>query len=101
MLTSHLFGRSDGGADYRRVLFGGAGFVPEIESLQMWMEAAWAAGFDREGRAQLGGRVVGTTKCVFTSASETQGDALRLPRSVPGFWSPGSPQLIRVSSEDE
>lgn len=35
-------------------LFGGCGFVPDVASLQAWLECAWAAGFDPMGAEQLG-----------------------------------------------
>lgn len=44
----------------RQALFGGCGFVPDIPALQAWLECAWAAGFDRQGSEQLGGRVQAT-----------------------------------------
>jgi hypothetical protein len=56
-VASHLLAaRPDAAA----ALFGGARFVPDIASLQGWIEAAWAAGFDAPGAAQLGGGLRGT-----------------------------------------
>lgn len=38
------------------LLFGGSGVLPDVTSLQMWLERAWARGFDPAGAAQLGGQ---------------------------------------------
>ncbi|KAI8467703.1 MAG: peptidase family C78-domain-containing protein [Monoraphidium minutum] len=63
MLSSFLLARRP---DVAAVLFGGCGWLPDIPSLQAWLEAAWADGFDPPGRAQLGGGVQGTPKWVGT-----------------------------------
>eukprot|EP00882_Tetradesmus_deserticola_P032078 GHRQ01036300.1.p1 GENE.GHRQ01036300.1~~GHRQ01036300.1.p1 ORF type:complete len:107 (+),score=38.22 GHRQ01036300.1:190-510(+) len=66
MQLSHQLMR--GGAAVRQALCGGRGFVPDVASLQAWLEAAWAAGFDPGGAAMFGGSVqcsrrwVGTTE---------------------------------------
>ena len=66
MLCAHLLSLRDGRS---AALFRGAGAVPDVRSLQAWVEAAWAAGFDPEGAAQLGGALqggrtwVGATEC--------------------------------------
>ncbi|CAM9155500.1 unnamed protein product [Scytosiphon promiscuus] len=57
--------------EYRRVLFGGSGYVPGVALLQCWIERAWADGFDPEGCEQLGGHGalmgsetwIGATEC--------------------------------------
>ena len=35
-------------------LFGNCGYVPDVASLQAWLECAWTAGFDPMGAEQLG-----------------------------------------------
>lgn len=52
---------------YRSLLFGGKGIVPDILSLQLWIERAWSQGFDPEGCAQLGGEIKETTKWIGAS----------------------------------
>ena len=47
---------------YKAALFGGSGIIPDIPSLQMWIERAWRLGFDLEGAASLGGKLVGAGK---------------------------------------
>jgi hypothetical protein len=42
------------------VLFDGAGIVPTYPVLQHWIERAWAKGYDGQGCADFGGRLVGT-----------------------------------------
>jgi len=67
MLCAHLQGLA--GDPRGAALFGGGGAVPDVPSLQAWLEAAWAGGFDAEGCAQLGGVLqegrawVGATDC--------------------------------------
>ena len=66
MLCAHVLSLRDARS---RALFRGGGALPDVRSLQAWVEAAWAAGFDPEGAAQLGGALqggrawVGATEC--------------------------------------
>ncbi|KAL4436617.1 hypothetical protein ABPG75_003756 [Micractinium tetrahymenae] len=64
MMSAHLLAARP---EAREALFGGAGWVPDIPALQAWLEAAWRAGYDRQGAEQLGGRVQGTHKWVGTT----------------------------------
>ena len=50
-----IFDSSNNGAD------------PGIRRVQGWIEEAWAAGFDPDGRRQLKGKVLGTRKWIGTS----------------------------------
>jgi hypothetical protein len=69
MLAAHLLASRPGGDDAGGALFRGARALPDVMSLQAWLEAAWAAGFDPEGAEQLGRCVqrsdtwVGATDC--------------------------------------
>ncbi|WIA20637.1 hypothetical protein OEZ85_005018 [Tetradesmus obliquus] len=65
MQVSHQLMR--GNADVRAALFGGCDFVPDVASLQAWLEAAWAAGFDAGGAAMFGGSVQCSRKWVGTT----------------------------------
>ncbi|KAG2240237.1 hypothetical protein Bca52824_090998 [Brassica carinata] len=56
MQCSHLLSRRDQ-EDVKRALFGGSNFVPDIPSLQRWLELAWSSGFD------VSGKWIGTTEC--------------------------------------
>jgi hypothetical protein len=61
MLLSSLTSR----ADYRRAVWGDQqADMPSIHRLQQLIERAWAAGFDRRGAEQLGGKLVDTRKWI-------------------------------------
>ncbi|KAI3749129.1 hypothetical protein L6452_12731 [Arctium lappa] len=66
MLASHLLVQTQ---EAREVLFGGAGFVPDIPSLQRWLETAWDKGFDIAGSNDFDRKIygkrswIGTTEC--------------------------------------
>lgn len=66
MLSSHLLHERH---EAREVLFGGAGFVPDILALQRWLELAWERGFDRVGEEHFNHKIcgshnwIGTTEC--------------------------------------
>ncbi|XP_006287790.2 zinc finger with UFM1-specific peptidase domain protein [Capsella rubella] len=66
MQCSHLISHRE---EAKRVLFGGSDFVPDIPSLQRWLELAWNKGFDASGalhfKTQIYGskRWIGTTEC--------------------------------------
>lgn len=66
MLASHLLVQSQ---EAREVLFGGVGFVPDIPSLQTWLETAWEKGFDIAGSNDFDRKIcgkqswIGTTEC--------------------------------------
>jgi hypothetical protein len=49
--------------------------------IQRWIEAAWAAGFDREGCHQLGGKLYG--KSTWIGATEVRAGTLV---GGPGVW---------------
>jgi hypothetical protein len=38
--------------------------IPSIPKIQQLIEAAWAKGFDQQGREQLGNKVTNTTKWI-------------------------------------
>ncbi|XP_024961754.1 zinc finger with UFM1-specific peptidase domain protein [Cynara cardunculus var. scolymus] len=66
MLSSHLLVQRQ---EAREVLFGGAGFVPDIPLLQTWLETAWEKGFDVAGSNDFDRKIygkpswIGTTEC--------------------------------------
>ncbi|GMH09092.1 hypothetical protein Nepgr_010932 [Nepenthes gracilis] len=64
MAASHLLMKRP---EARNVLFGGCGFVPDIGSLQRWLEVAWARGFDTVGKNQFGGIIYGSKKWIGTT----------------------------------
>lgn len=66
MLSSHLIRQRQ---EARETLYGGSGFVPDIGSLQQWIELAWAKGYDTPGSHEFGQKIygkrdwIGTTEC--------------------------------------
>ncbi|KAJ7547802.1 hypothetical protein O6H91_08G105000 [Diphasiastrum complanatum] len=64
MLSSNLLSEDP---NAKATLFGGAGFVPNIQALQQWLEIAWARGFDPPGADHFGWKIYGTTKWIGTT----------------------------------
>ncbi|KAJ1400560.1 Peptidase C78, ubiquitin fold modifier-specific peptidase 1/ 2 [Sesbania bispinosa] len=64
MISSHLLVQRP---EAREALFGGAGFVPDIPSLQRWLEIAWEKGFDAPGSAQFHHVIYGSKKWIGTT----------------------------------
>ncbi|KAH9611311.1 hypothetical protein KSS87_023673 [Heliosperma pusillum] len=64
MLSSHLLRERP---EAREVMFGGSGFVPDIASLQRWLEVAWQRGFDKAGSIYFKGKVYGFRKWIGTT----------------------------------
>lgn len=64
MLSSHLIMKRKEAKD---VLFGGSGFVPDIPSLQKWLEIAWKNRFDVTGSNSFDQKVYGTKKWIGTT----------------------------------
>ncbi|WJX67912.1 hypothetical protein P8452_52338 [Trifolium repens] len=92
------------------VLFGGSGFVPDIPSLQRWLEIAWERGFDEPGSNQFNHTIygskrwIGATECAALLRSfglrarimdfgPKESESLYL--SVPGS-SVGGQDLVRI-----
>jgi hypothetical protein len=61
MLSSNLLAEDK---EARAVLFGGVGFVPDIQSIQKWLEIAWAKGFNIAGAEYFERKVHGTHKLI-------------------------------------
>ncbi|KAK2972822.1 hypothetical protein RJ640_028350, partial [Escallonia rubra] len=66
MLSSHLLKERQ---EATGVLFGGSRFIPDIASLQRWLEIAWEMGFDMLGSNDFDRKIygkrnwIGTTEC--------------------------------------
>lgn len=65
MLSSHLLHQRQ--EEVKKVLFGGKGFVPDIPSLQRWLEIAWEKGFDEPGSEHFDGKIYGLEKWIGTT----------------------------------
>jgi len=61
MLSSHLLTQRP---EAREAMFGHSGFVPDIQSLQRWLEIAWERGFDAAGADQFNHAVYGSKKWI-------------------------------------
>lgn len=68
MLSSHLLMERK---EARNVLFGGAGFVPNIASLQRWLEISWKRGFDTTGSEQFDHKIIGSRMWIGTAECAT------------------------------
>ncbi|TKY56400.1 Zinc finger with UFM1-specific peptidase domain protein [Spatholobus suberectus] len=108
MLSSHLLAQRP---EAREAMFGGSGFVPDIPSLQRWLEIAWERGFDAPGSDQFNHAIygskkwIGATDCAALLRSfglqarvvdfgPKESEALYL--SVPGS-SVGAKELVRIN----
>ncbi|KAI3471290.1 hypothetical protein Pfo_027953 [Paulownia fortunei] len=63
MLSSHLLSQRH---EAREVLYGGSGFVPNIGSLQTWLELAWEKGFDTPGSDDFDQKIYGKRNWIGT-----------------------------------
>ncbi|XP_027939505.1 zinc finger-containing ubiquitin peptidase 1 [Vigna unguiculata] len=61
MLSSHLMTQRPAA---REAMFGRSGFVPDIPSLQRWLEIAWERGFDAPGAEQFNHVIYGSKKWI-------------------------------------
>ncbi|XP_073106215.1 uncharacterized protein [Elaeis guineensis] len=68
MLSSHLLTQRQ---EARDVLFAGSGFVPDIPSLQRWLEIAWERGFDTFGSKSFDHKIYGSKKWIGTTECAT------------------------------
>ncbi|AED93349.1 unnamed protein product [Arabidopsis thaliana] len=64
MQCSHLLSHRE---EAKRVLFGGSNFVPDIPSLQRWLELAWNKGFDVSGALHFDNRICGSKRWIGTT----------------------------------
>nr|GEX29786.1 hypothetical protein [Tanacetum cinerariifolium] len=99
MLSSHLLFQRQ---EVKPLLFDGSGFVPDIPTLQTWLESAWDKGFDTPGANHFNGNIsgkrawIGTTECAalfrsfglrarivdFTTSSTETSSSKSTPRLV-------------------
>ncbi|MCL7032618.1 hypothetical protein MKW94_018920 [Papaver nudicaule] len=96
MLCSHLLTRREG----KEAMFGGLGFVPDIASLQRWLEIAWKRGFDAVGSNLLGNKVYGTDKWISTAECATLFRSFGLRARIVDFGSK-EPRAEPMTSLDD
>ena len=67
--------------------------VPNVFSLQQWLEHAWQKGIDTDGAAQLGGSVYGTNKWIGATDVAACLRGMRVPAQVLDFHADDDPSL--------
>lgn len=90
MLSSHLLKQRP---EAREVLFGGSGFVPDIPSLQRWLEIAWDKKFDTVGSSHFHNEVYGAKKWIGTTECATLFRSFGLRARIVDFDSTESSDL--------
>lgn len=100
MLSSHLLRLRK---EARDVLFGGAGFVPDIPSLQRWLEIAWERGFDKLGSNSFNQEIYGSQKWIGTTECATLFRSFGLRARIVDFdsLSYSSPSISSAMREQE
>ncbi|RDX79422.1 Zinc finger with UFM1-specific peptidase domain protein, partial [Mucuna pruriens] len=96
MLSSHLLVQRP---EARKALFGGSGFVPDIPSIQRWLEIAWEKGFDAPGSAQFNNVISGSKKWIGTTECAALLCSFALRARVVDFG-PKESQSVPCSSAD-
>lgn len=59
-----LAAKSSGRPEMEKRLFNGCGFIPDVASIQKWIELAWQRGWDPTGRKQYEGQLAGTRRWI-------------------------------------
>ncbi|XP_066317622.1 uncharacterized protein [Miscanthus floridulus] len=90
MLSSHLLKQRP---EAREVLFGGSGFVPDIPSLQRWLEIAWDKNFDTIGSSHFHNEVYGAKKWIGAAECATLFRSFGLRARIVDFDSTESSDL--------
>ncbi|PIA33379.1 hypothetical protein AQUCO_04100066v1 [Aquilegia coerulea] len=93
MLSSHLLVQRP---EAREVIFGGSDFVPDIPSLQRWLEIAWERNFDIEGSNDFRNEVYGSTKWIGTTECATLFRSFGLRARVVDFGNKEIESLVSV-----
>jgi len=83
MIVSSLLSIHD--PAYRKSLFNGAAFVPNVRSVQALIEVAWKQGFDVEGASQFGNKLVGKPRRIGASDIAALLRANRVPTRIFDF----------------
>jgi hypothetical protein len=96
MLSSHLLKQRP---EAREVLFGGCGFVPDIPSLQRWLEIAWDKGFDTVGSSYFDNKIYGVKKWIGTTECVTLLRSFGLRARIVDFDSTESSSLQNKSGK--
>jgi hypothetical protein len=73
------------GSQVAKVLFGGSNYIPDVQSLQAWIEVAWAAGFDVQGAEQLGGHLQGSSRWIGSTEAAALLGYFGIPAKIIDF----------------
>lgn len=95
MLSSHLITQRQ---EAREVLYGGAGFVPDIASLQRWLEIAWELGFDAQGSNDFDREIYGKRNWIGTTECAALFRSFGLRAMVVDFCSKGTPSASSATA---
>nr|XP_027108602.1 zinc finger-containing ubiquitin peptidase 1-like [Coffea arabica] len=95
MLSSHLITQRQ---EAREVLYGGAGFVPDIASLQRWLEIAWELGFDAQGSNDFDREIYGKRNWIGTTECAALFRSFGLRAMVVDFCSKGTPSASSTTA---
>lgn len=92
MLSSYLLKERD---EVKSILFGGVGFVPDIPSLQRWLEIAWEMGFDVTGSETFNKKIYGMKKWIGTTECAALFRSFGLRARVVDFGSKSLEEAVR------
>lgn len=84
-----------GAQDLAGALFRGAGEVPAIAALQLYIEEAWVRGWDRAGAKQLGMQLRGATTWIGTTEIAALLRASRVRARIVDFEG-GAAQVLTI-----
>lgn len=91
MLASHLLVQRQ--QETTQVLFGGLGLVPDIPSLQSWLEIAWDKGFDAIGSSHFHHKIYGKRTWIGTTECAALFRSFGLRARIVDFSTSTTPQL--------
>lgn len=92
MLSSYLLKERD---EAKNILFGGVGFVPDIPSLQRWLEIAWEMGFDATGSETFNKKIYGKKKWIGTTECAALLRSFGLRARIVDFGSKSVEEAVR------
>ncbi|XP_072974679.1 uncharacterized protein [Typha angustifolia] len=93
MLSSYLLSERE---EARHVMFGGSGFVPDIPSLQRWLEIAWRKGFDIIGSNSFHHKIYGCKKWIGTTECASLFRSFGLRARIVDFDSTGLSERSKI-----
>lgn len=86
--------------NYRRVMFGGCGYVPDIYGIMGWIERAWYLGFDPSGADQLGWTLRGSLKEIGSTECWALLRSFGIPVQLASFYTPESQHILYLGGRE-